>query len=156
MAANTSNSKNTPTCLQFQALYITSMPYPGAFGSPFFEGANISEFLDGFENICNDYQMSTSEKIRCLLWYCKVFTAWNVRSILGFSKLDWVKIYTNLKKEYKNQDIAQQISSRVYLEAFKNKPKTENTEVLQFCHDYSEISKKLLRKEKLDRYTPPR
>ena len=39
-----------------------------------------------------------------------------------------------------------------YLEALKNKPKTENTEVLQFCHNYSEISKKPPEKGKLDKY----
>ncbi|MCJ1347605.1 hypothetical protein MMC31_005833, partial [Peltigera leucophlebia] len=58
-----------------------------------------------------------------------------------------------LKKEYKDQDLTQQVSSRAYLEAFKDKPRTDNSEVLQFCRDYSEISKELLGKGKLDKYT---
>ena len=153
MAANTPNSESTSTGPQFQALYVTPMQYQGAPGSPFFEGANVSEFLDRFENICDDYRMSTSEKIRRLPWYCEMVTARHVRSLIEFSELDWVTIYTNLKKEYKDRDIAQQIFSRAYLEAFKDKPSTKNTEVLQFCRDYSEISKELLGKGKLDRYT---
>ncbi len=58
-----------------------------------------------------------------------------------------------MKKNYKDRDIAQQISSLAYLEAFKDKPKTENAKVIQFCRDYSEISNELLGKEKLDKYT---
>ena len=103
--------------------------------------------------MCDDYQMSTSEKICRLLWYCGMFTVRYFRSVIGFSRLDWIKICVSLKKEYKDQDIAQQISSRDYLEAFKDKPRTENTEVLQFHRDYSEISNELLGKEKLDKYT---
>ena len=153
MAANTPNTESTSTGPQFHAPYVTPMPYPGAPGSPFFEGGNISEFLERFENMCDDYQMSTSEKIRRLPWYCEIFTARHVRSVIGFSGLDWIKICTSLKKEYKDRDIAQQISSRAYLEAFKDNHRTENAEVLQFCRDYSEISKELLGKGKLDKYT---
>ena len=82
-----------------------------------------------------------------------MFTACHVRSVIGFSGLDWTKICTNLKKEYKDRDIAQQISFRAYLKVFKDKPRTKNAEVLQFCRNYSEISKELLEKGKLDKYT---
>ena len=130
MAANTPTSESTSTDPQFQTFYVSPMPYPGAPGSPFFEGANISEFWERFENMGDDYQMSTSEKIRRLPWYCEMFTVRYVRSVIKFSGLDWVKICTSLKKEYKDRDIAQQISSRTYLEAFQDKPRIENTEVL--------------------------
>ena len=93
------------------------------------------------------------EKIRRLLWYCEMFTARHVRFIIGFSELDWIKICTNLKEEYKDRDIVQQISFRAYLKAFKDKPKTENTERFHFHRNYSEIFKELLGKRKLDWYT---
>ena len=122
MAANTLIAGSISTGPQFQAPYVTLIPYPGAPGSLFFEKANVSELLERW-------------------------------SVIGFSGLDWTKICTNLEKEYKDQDIAQQISSRAYLEVFKDKPRTENAEVLQFYCDYSEISKELLEKGKLDKYT---
>ncbi len=105
MVANTTNSESTSTGPQFQAPHVTPMPYPGAPGSPIFEGANVGEFLDRFENMCDDNRMSTSKKIRRLPWYCKMFTAGHFRSVIGFSELDRVKIYTNLNKEYKDRDI---------------------------------------------------
>lgn len=66
MATNTPNTESTSTPPPFQASYMTPMHYPGAPGSPFFEGANVSEFLERFENICGNYRTSTSEKIRRL------------------------------------------------------------------------------------------
>ena len=97
--------------------------------------------------------MSTLEKICRLPWYCEMFTARHVKSVISFSGSDWYKICTNLKKEYKDLDLTQQVSSRAYLEAFKDKPRTDNSEVLQFCRDYAEISKELIEKGKLDKYT---
>lgn len=129
MTAYTSNSESTSTGLQFKAAYVTLMLHQGAPGNLFFEGANVSEFLDRFENMYDEYRMSTSEKICNLPWYCKMFTARHIRSVIGFSELDWVKIYPNFKKKYEDWDIAQQISSRASLEVFKNKLRTENTEV---------------------------
>lgn len=82
-----------------------------------------------------------------------MFIAQYIKLVIRFSRLNWTKICTNLKKEYKDQDLAQQISFCAYLEAFKDKPRTENAKVLQFCSDYLEISKVLLGKKKLDRYT---
>ncbi len=97
--------------------------------------------------------MLTSEKIRRLFWYCKMFTARHVRLVIKFSELNWVKICISLQKKYKDWDIVQQISFCAYLEVFKDKPRTENTEIFQFCHNYSKISKELLEKEKLNKYT---
>ena len=42
------------------------MPYPGVPGTLFFEKANVSKFLERFENMCNNYQMAAFEKIRRL------------------------------------------------------------------------------------------
>ena len=88
MAANNSNSLGTSTGPQFQAPYVTPILYLEAPGSLFFEGANISKFLERFENMWDNYRMSTSEEIRRLPWYCKMFTARHVRSVIGFSGLD--------------------------------------------------------------------
>lgn len=129
------------------------MPYLGVPDILFFEEAIISKFLKKFENIFDNYQMSISEKIRGLSRYYKIFIAWHIRAIIKFSGLDLVKTYTSLKKKYKDKIICQQISSHIYLKVFKNKPKIENTKVFLFWYNYFEISKELLDKKKLDKYT---
>ncbi len=39
------------------------MPYPVAPGAPFFDRANVTEFLKEFDQICSNYRVSESEKI---------------------------------------------------------------------------------------------
>lgn len=74
MIANILTSENISTGPQIYIFYILSILYLGAPNNPFFKKANISKLLEKFENMCNNYQMSTFEKIRYLLWYCKIFT----------------------------------------------------------------------------------
>ena len=71
MAANTPKSKSIFTGTHFQAFYVIFMPYSRAPHIPFFKSANTSKFLDRFKNMCNNYRMSTSEKIYCLLGIVK-------------------------------------------------------------------------------------
>lgn len=85
METNPPHTGNVPTLPQFQAFYIMPMPYSQAPGSPFFERANVTEFLEKYENMCKDYHISLVEKIRRLPLYCKMFTARHVKSVIGFS-----------------------------------------------------------------------
>ena len=147
MASNTPDTENVPTPPQFQASYIMPIPYSGAPGSPFFEGANVTEFLERYENVCEDYRISLAEKIRRLPLYYEMFTTRHIKSVIGFSGSDWTKISKELKKDYNDQDLAQQVSSRAYLKAFKDKPRAENSEVLQFCRQFSKFPGTWLEKE---------
>ena len=63
MAANNQTSESISIGPQFQTPYVLPMPYSRTPGSLFFEEVNISKFWKMFKNMCNDYQMSTSEKI---------------------------------------------------------------------------------------------
>lgn len=74
MAINTPNTEISSSPPPSQFFYLMLMPYLEASGSPFFEETNISKFLERFENMCNNYQMSNMEKIRHLPWYYEIFT----------------------------------------------------------------------------------
>ena len=56
-----------------QIPYIIIMPYPGTPGTPFFEGSNVTDFLDRYEQMCTDFRVEAKEKIKRLLWYCEMF-----------------------------------------------------------------------------------
>lgn len=82
-----------------------------------------------------------------------MFITWHIRLVISFWGLNYIKIALTLKKKYENGDIGPQISSCTSLEAINNKFRTKNAEVLKFCHNYLEISKKLSEKGKSDKYT---
>ena len=99
MVANTPISKSTFTHPQFQAFYVTFMPYLDPPGSSFFKRANAGKFLKKFENMCNDYQMAAFEKICHLPLYCEMFTACHVICNQFFrARLDqdWYKSYERI------------------------------------------------------------
>ena len=43
------------------------IPYPGAPGTFFFEGSNVTNFLDRYSQMCTDYRVDKHEKIKQLL-----------------------------------------------------------------------------------------
>ena len=102
MAANSLHLESTSSYPQFQALYITLIPYPGARESLFLKRTNISKFLKKVENMCDDCQMSALKKIRRIPRYCEILTTQYIRSVFGFFRLDWTKICVNSKKKYRD------------------------------------------------------
>ena len=62
-----------PLAPVMQIPYIITMPYPGTPGTPFFEGSNVTDFLDRYEQMCTDFRVEAKEKIKRLLWYCEMF-----------------------------------------------------------------------------------
>ena len=47
------------------------IPYPGTPGDPFFDGQNITDFLERYSQLCADYRLSESEKLYRLPWHCE-------------------------------------------------------------------------------------
>lgn len=64
---------NMPLALVIQMFYIMTMPYHGTPGTPFFEGVNITDFLNWYKLICTDFQVEEKEKILRLSQYCEIF-----------------------------------------------------------------------------------
>lgn len=38
------------------------MAYPGTLGTPFFDGRNITDFLEQYKDLCADYRLSSAGK----------------------------------------------------------------------------------------------
>jgi len=39
------------------------MPLPGTLRSPMFEGANVTEFLKRYDDLCSNYQVSEKDRL---------------------------------------------------------------------------------------------
>jgi hypothetical protein len=61
----TSGSQETPPSQTTMSatMFCIPMPPPGALGSPMFEGANVTEFLERYEDLCLDYQVSENDRL---------------------------------------------------------------------------------------------
>jgi hypothetical protein len=74
LAASTStpgSSTNSIDSVQpVTTMFYIPMPLPGTPGSPMFKGANVTEFLERYKDLCLDYHVSASDKFTRLPWYC--------------------------------------------------------------------------------------
>ena len=78
----TSTPGSIPLAPVIQMPYIMAMPYPGTPGTPFFEGANITDFLNRYELMCTDFRVEEKEKIRRLPLYCEMFIGKYIESVI--------------------------------------------------------------------------
>lgn len=84
----TISSEDISTMSLVPLLYIIKMPYSNSPASLFFEGGNVTNFLDCYSYVCDIYQISMQEKIRRLLWYCEMFTSKHMETITQFVRAD--------------------------------------------------------------------
>jgi len=50
-------------------MFYMPMPLLGTLGSPMFEGANVTEFLKRYDNLCSDYWVSEKDRLMRLPRY---------------------------------------------------------------------------------------
>ena len=133
--------------------FVMTMPQPGTPGTPFFQGKNVSEFLSRYEDMCEDYHVGNNERIRRLPRYCDMLIGQTIESLPDFVERRWTQLSKVMKKEYKAGDSIQQVNSRPFLESYKDKVRTSDDDVRNFCRKFGAISKALISQEKLDIYT---
>ena len=66
--------------------FIMAMPYPGTPGTPFFDGRNVTDFLDRFSDLCDDYKLSNSEKMQRLPRYCDMRIGQTIETIKEWNR----------------------------------------------------------------------
>ncbi len=116
-----------------------------------FDEYNITEFHDRYANLCQNYDLEKEKKIRRLLRYCDFINEQYVRVVVNANVFDWKELCKTLCKDYKNKNLNQQLHSLKYLEILKNKMRTFLKEISQYCRQYTIISEKLIKTEKLQR-----
>jgi hypothetical protein len=121
------------------------------FETFFFDEYNITKFFDRYADLCLNYDLEKEEKIRRLLRYCDFINEQYVRVVINANVFEWKEFCKTLCKNYKNKDLNQQLHSLEYLEVFKNKMRTFLKEISQYCRQYTIISEKLIKTEKLQR-----
>ena len=152
--SDTSSSSNAPvpTPSPFYS-FTLPMPQPGVPGSPWFDGTNVTEFLDRYSNMCRDYHVSEKEMVRRMLWYCDSIVAQNIRSLTAYQDQDWEPLAKAMKEEYAEGDEIQVMYSVEYLERLKSLDRSENDDLDLYCQQYRAISSELISKGHFDERT---
>jgi hypothetical protein len=60
----------------------------GVLGAPYFEEANITEFLERFEDLCIDHRIKEANRTKRLLRYCKTAISQFIKSMPKYDERD--------------------------------------------------------------------
>jgi hypothetical protein len=134
-------------------MFYMPMPLPGTLGSPMFEGANITEFLERYEDLCSDYHVSAEDKVKRLPRYCVQPIAENIRFLKEWGNRDYTALKKVLLDDYKKDDIHQLLYSLHFLESYKNVLRTETDDILEYCRKFDRIAQHCIEKKVLTEYT---
>jgi hypothetical protein len=73
-------------------------------GSPMFEGANVTEFLKRYEDLCSDYWVLDDDKLTRLPRYCIQPIAETIKLLKEWKSHDYTTLRKALRTEYRNND----------------------------------------------------
>jgi hypothetical protein len=135
------------------AMLYMPMPPPGTPGSPMFEGANVTEFLERYEDLCSDYHVSAADRLARLPRYCIQPIAETIKSLKEWKDKDYAALKKVLLAEYKNDDTHQLLYSVPFLESYKNIPRTQKDDILDYCRKFNRIAQHCIDKRVLTEYT---
>jgi hypothetical protein len=121
-------------------MFYVPMPPPGTQGSPMFEGANVTEFLERYEDLCSDYRVSDKDRLAQLPRYCIQPVAETIRSLKEWKASNYPTLRKALLSEYQNDDTCQLLYSVPFLEKYKNIACTESNDIMDYYRNFECIA----------------
>ena len=106
------------------------MPQPGIVGVLLFKGANATEFLDHFDDLCKEYLMADQDKLTELLWYCSRNVSNSIKLLKEWEDKDYPALWEAILREYKDYDGYQWTYSLQFLEKYKSTLYTKKDNIL--------------------------
>jgi hypothetical protein len=128
------------------------MPLPGSPGVPLFEGANATEFLDNFDDLCDEYAVTEQGRLVKLPKYCSRSIGDSIKSQKAWVEKDYPALRKAILWEYRMYDSHQQMYSTEFLERYKSIKRTEKDDILQYCRKYHMIATFLFEKGAPNKY----
>jgi hypothetical protein len=98
------NPENDPIILVQTSIVKLPMPLPGSPGVSFFEGANTTEFLDGFDDLCDEYTIAGQGTLTKLPKYCSRSLGDSIKSQKAWIDRDYATLRRVILWEYRMYD----------------------------------------------------
>jgi len=121
-------------------MFYMLMPPPGTPRSPMFKGANVTEFLKRYEDLCSDYRVTDKDRLIRLPRYYIQPIAETIKSLKEWKNRDYTALKKVLLAEYRNDDTHQLLYSVPFLKKYKNIVRTEKDDVLDYCRKFDRIA----------------
>ncbi|CAL3962786.1 unnamed protein product [Diplocarpon coronariae] len=119
-------------------------PLPGSPGAPYFTGANITDFLEQYEETCYDFGIGYDEMINRLPRYCDQTSKDIVKSLPEWKlRESWELLVKALKAEFREFDRQQIRDTLAFLKEFVLVTRTPK-ELKNYCRTFTRVSNTLI------------
>ena len=83
------------------------MSLPETSKVSYFEVKNMTDFLERYEDFCDDYELNQINRFRKLSRYCDKIIDDNIKTKIEYIDFNWQELKKTMKKKYKKDDIDQ-------------------------------------------------
>ncbi|KAF2206109.1 hypothetical protein CERZMDRAFT_104117, partial [Cercospora zeae-maydis SCOH1-5] len=131
------------------------MPLPGSKEIGYFEGSDVTEFVERFEDLYRTYggdQGDEAAKVEKLVSYVYRHQRPVVKKLEGYESRDYRLFKSNLLKEYREFDSQRILGDRSYLSQLSLQKLDEPEEISEYIRNF-EISSAMIPPEDLDNFS---
>ena len=105
-----------------------------------FEGANVTEFLERYDDLCSDYRASEKDRLMRLPRYCIQPVAETIRSLKEWKTGNYAVLKKVLPSEYRDNDTHKLLYSVSFLEKYKSIVRSKDDDIMDYCRKFDCIA----------------
>ncbi len=132
--------------------YLTLMSSLKTLKVSYFEEKNMTDFLERYEDFCDDYELNQIDWSRKLSKYCNKIIDDSIKTMIKYIDFNWQELKKMMKKKYKKDDTDQQLNSQIFLKIFKNKSHIMKNDLKLYSWQYKSISHSLIKYKQMNEY----
>ncbi len=132
--------------------YLTFMSLLETSKVSYFEEKNMIDFLERYEDFCDDYELNQIDRFCKLSRYCDKIIDDSIKTMIEYIDFNWQELKKTMKKKYEKYDIDQQLNSRIFLKIFKNKSHIMKNDLKLYSWQYKSISHSLIKRKQMNEY----
>ncbi len=132
--------------------YLTLMSSLETSKVLYFEEKNMTDFLERYEDFCDDYELNQIDRFCKLSRYCNKIIDNSIKTMIKYINFNWQELKKMIKKKYEKDDTDQQLNSRIFLKIFKNKSCIMKNDLKLYSQQYKSISHSLIKREQMNEY----
>jgi hypothetical protein len=150
MSVTPSSSQSEPLPAPERVYMVQApLPPPGGPNSPYFNGLNVTDFLEWMDLIFDEAGIIESKRPGHTVRYCERTIADYIKADTSYAAKDWEGVKTFLLTEFRSQDEVQQRQTMGFLEALCGKSREKSDDLAHYIRLFRSTAKALEDKEEL-------
>ncbi len=155
MSATLISSQVSSEINMITMLFLKHLTFMSSFETSkvsYFEEKNMIDFLERYEDFCNDYKLNQINWFCKLSRYCNKIIDDNIKIMIEYIDFNWQELKKTMKKKYEKDDTNQQLNSWIFLKIFKNKSCIMKNDLKLYSRQYKSILHSLIKYKQMNEY----